>query len=74
MADQTKPTPTQRKWLEQHVRSGGTLSKFDSHKTYDFVGRARSAGWVTIADTEHNSWPYNWASTTITDAGRSILQ
>lgn len=68
-----KLTKPQLEFLRKHPATG-LLSKFDAHKTYDFVGRMRDLGLVEIQNTQHQQWPWNWSGTQLTDKGRAALE
>jgi hypothetical protein len=71
-----KPTPAMLRFLKKHLRTDiskrGYLTKWAGGGTYTFVDRIASAGLIEIVDPD-SRFPYNWAGTRITDAGRAAL-
>lgn len=84
-----KLTPAQLRYLREHLEDGKPQYKHiiglypDGFRpkvlvdrktpTYDFVGRLRDLGVLTIIDGEGSGWPYSWDGTQITDTGRVLL-
>lgn len=71
-----KPTPAQARFLREHDADGyrpGYLSG-RGRPAYDFVGRVRDAGFIEIIDGKHTGWPYLWAGTKLTEAGRKAIE
>lgn len=67
-----KITKAQLAFLKAH-RGDQMLAKSLAHKSYDFVGRVRDLGLVTIHDGPRTGWPWSWEGTTLTDAGLAAI-
>lgn len=71
-----KLTKARLEFLKMHLRrdlaKNGRLSKFAARKTYVFIRDCSNAGIIEIIDPD-NMFPYTWAATQITPAGRAAL-
>jgi hypothetical protein len=71
-----KPTRATLELLKKHLRTdlakNGFLTKWAAQANWPFIGRVAKAGFIEIVDPD-NRFPYNWAGTRITDAGRDAL-
>lgn len=67
-----KLTKAQRAFLTRHLPSG-ELGRWQSHGTYDFVGRVRDLGLIKIVDGERMGWPYSWEKTVLTEEGLAAV-
>lgn len=71
-----KPTKAVMAFLKKHLREwlakNGYLTKYAGKGNWPFVDRVANAGLVEIVDPDKR-FPYNWAGTRITAAGRAVL-
>jgi len=72
-----KLTKATSSFLKLHLRvdlaKNGYLTKYAARARWPFVDRVAKAGMIDIIDPD-NRFPYNWAGTRITPAGRAALR
>lgn len=73
VAAPVKLTKAQHEFVLRH-KPGELLSRWNQHKTYDFVGRVRDTGVLEIEDGPRSGWPYSWEGTRLTAAGVAYLE